>query len=844
MQKSTIILLSILFISFQAYSQEWREMIDEGANFYDIQEAANDYFDNLSDARKPGYKQFKRWEYFMEQRVYPSGELPNPGMAFKEHKRYYKNKPALRSSITPVWTSKGPSATPNLEGLGRINFITFHPSNDSLFFVGAPSGGLWKTTDGGGTFVVLNDTMASIGCSDLAIDPSNDSIMYLATGDRDGDDTYAIGVMKSFDGGYSWDTTGLNWNVNQTRTVNGLIINQLDPNVILAATSNGIYKTKDAGAKWVRVQAGNFKDIEYMPGDTSHVYASGAVFFRSRDGGETFNSVTVTGGTNRMEIAVTPANPSNVYIMASATNNGARGFYFSSDSGSTWTQRHGTSNPNLLGWAADGSDNSGQGWYDLACAVSPTDPDLVFVGGINMYKSTDGGDTWNINTHWAGQSVQKVHADCHQLHYHPNGTLYTGNDGGIYKTENDGSTWLNLSTTLVITQSYRIGISQHDYGVLLMGNQDNGTNLSDDTWQYRHVVGGDGMECIISHGSPLNMWGCSQNGNIQRSSDGGISFGPSTSGINEGGGWVTPYIQDPWLEDILYSGYNNIWKTTTFGSSWFKVNTSGFPSGGKTAQMAISKWWPDRVLASKSSRLYLSDDGGVTWSRIDNGTPGLTITYVAFDNKDLNGSTIWVTYSGYDLDEKVYKTTDLGVTWTNESEGLPNVPANCVLIDALGNGNGVYVGTDIGVFYKDDTISTFQPYGTGLPNVIVSEMEIQEDAEMIIAGTYGRGIWEIPLLSQGLNSLRTYGKQGDLELLISPNPNNGDFSVEWSGNSNDVSISILDLTGAKVFEYSGGSLLDEKRVSLSPSELNLMPGIYLVRLNSGRNQVAKKVVIQ
>ncbi len=845
--------LVLAIIPMLVSGQEWLDLLENGSDFQDIRNAANDYFAKNQGKDLPGYKHFKRWEYQVEKRLGPNGEWPEQGHIGKALQDLKNNSTNLRQANFPVWNSKGPSNNLNLAGLGRLNFVKFHPNDTSIIYVGSPSGGLWKSYDDGVTFEVLNDTLPAIGCADLLFDPQNDSVLYLGTGDRVGTSysTNSDGIWKSTDAGYSWQQTGLTFSVNQNRKIGRMAINSLNPKVMFAAVfggSGGVYKTSDGGDNWTVVQSGNFNDIRYMPGDTSIIYASGSTYLRSEDGGNNWNQVFIASGIRKFEMAVTPANPSKLLIVGcKSSDSGLDGIYQSLDSGKTFSTIH-PSTPNILGYAVDGSSPGGISWYCMAIDISPIDEDLVFVGGVNCWKSTDGGSTFNISSYYINDpistGVEYAHADCHYLTFSSSGkTVYAGNDGGIYRSQDYGDTWDDISATLVITQSYRLGLGQQSPDFYMMGNQDNGTNLNDQTIGYRRVLGADGMECIIGHTDANNMWGSYQNGVVLRSTNGGGNFSWNIdpgSYVNENSQWVTTFVMDPFQEEVLFVGYSNIYKTTNSGNSWFKVNNTSFPSGGSVSSMDISKWNPDKLLATKGFHIYVSEDGGISWERITGGGITQGITYAKFDNTDFSGNTIYVTYGGYSISNKLYKTTDKGATWINESDGLPNVSTECVMIDDEGGSGGVYVGNEIGVYYKGDTMNSFVPYMNGLPNVIVTEMDIHYASKKITAVTYGRGVWEVDLLITGTES---YTKSGGLEMLVWPNPAQGMVNIRMQGSRSDGNISIYDNTGMLIStrDFEQGQL--ESEISIDLKDWGLTAGLYFIKLKSGDQEISEKLII-
>ena len=439
----------------------WVDMMqDPSVNFYDVQRAFNIYWEGREVTKGSGFKPFKRWEYMMqESRIFPDGERIPAIHVRNEYFNYLENHSANRSP-SGNWISLGPEVIPlnkGYKGLGRLNAIAFHPSDPDIIYVGSPSGGLWKTTVGGNDWSPLIDDQPSLGVSAIIIDYNDPDLIYIGTGDRDAGDAFGIGVMKSDDGGATW----IMWNNGMgEKTVGRLIQHPTNNQIILAATSGGIYKSIDAGANWYQTQTGgNFREIVFKTDDPSVIFAAaGGNFYKSTDMGETFTMITngLPGGS-RAVIGVTPAAPSYVYFLITYPDS-FKGLYRSTNSGQTFTEKSTT--PNIMSWGCNGG-SGGQAWYDLEIAVDPFNADVVYAGGVNCFKSSNGGQTWNISSHWWGDcGVPAVHADLHVLEYNPlNWTLYAGNDGGIYYTDDQGSSWNLISNGLVISQVYKIGQS-------------------------------------------------------------------------------------------------------------------------------------------------------------------------------------------------------------------------------------------------------------------------------------------------------------------------------------------------------------------------------------------------
>jgi len=745
------------------YSQNehWSEkMQDHSVNFYDVQESFNDYWENQIIEKGKGWKQFKRWEYFWEQRLYPTGEKINPAQLYIEYRNFIQQNPQLRAT-NGSWTYTGNTSVPtNAGGAGRVNCIAFDPGNNNIIYAGTPAGGIWKSINGGITWSTVTDDLPTMGFSTLAVNPDSTNVIYAGTGDHDAGDTYSIGVLKSTDAGATWNATGLTFLIQSGITVNKILIDPTNTNIVLAATNSGTYRSTDAGNSWVITLSGNARDLEFKPDDPTIVYATkNNSFYRSANNGVSFSIVNGTGfpaqtTVSRIALAVTPANPDYVYVLAGkSVSNGFNGVYRSDDAGLTFALQ--SDYPNILGWENDGSDVGGQAWYDLAIAASPTNAEIVYCGGVNVWKSTNGGNFWSIVGHWTGSGAPYVHADFHTLEFQAStGNLFAGCDGGVFKTTNGGTSWTDISNNMEISQIYRLGTAATDVDKIITGLQDNGTTLRTAGNNWKRVMGGDGMECIISHSDSMTMYGEYYYGQIRKSTNGGNNFSTivssNGSGVNEAGPWVTPYIMHPSNSNTLLVGKSQIYRSTNGGSTWQQL---GSIPGGNSTQFVHLAYAPSNtnvIYAVKRDAVYVTTNSGTTWTNVSNNLPNLYITYVAVSNTDPNKA--YITFSGYNSNSKVYYTNNGGVTWNNYSAGLPNVPANCITYQNNTN-DGVYVGTDIGVFYRNNNLSQWQYFSEGLPNTVVNELEIHYASGKIRAATYGRGVWESLVFSNIQNDL-------------------------------------------------------------------------------------------
>ncbi len=763
-----LLLIVFAILVSNTHAQQWNSLLPQDkvesgkVTFNDYQKAFNDYWtpknveqgyyiENGEKIKAGGWKQFKRWEWYWENRVDPkTGAFPNTS-TYEEYRKIIKTIPVTKSP-SGQWTSMGPSSSAGgYAGLGRLNCVGFHPTDNNTLYAGAASGGVWKTTDGGANWISQANDIDAIGISDIVVLPtSGDDIVYIATGDRDASDTYSVGVLKSINGGSTWANTGLVFTAGQKRRINRLLVDPVNNTIFYAATTIGVYKSNDSGVNWTSITSEVFIDMEFKPGASNIIYGSTkqGYIYRTTDSGTNWTQSLATSG-KRTELAVSPNDATVVYALIAASNSGLYGIYKSTDSGSSFSVVY--NGPNLLAWSCSGGDSGGQGWYDLCIATDPTDDDIVFIGGVNTWKSTDGGTTWNINNHWSsncGGSASNVHADKHNLTYQ-NGTstLWECNDGGLYSTSNSGSTWSHHTTGMTISQMYRLGVAQTTTQDVITGLQDNGTKaLLSSTWE--DVIGGDGMECLIDFSDENTQYGSLYYGAIHRTTDAWWSSTQINGGISGNAAWVTPYVQDPNASSTLYVGYEDVWKSTNQGDNWTKISNWG---GNTLRSLTVAPSNSNYIYAATTGTLYGTTDGGTSWSNITGSLPtgSSNITYISAKADD--PSTIWVSMGEFN-NNCVYESSNGGSSWTDISSGLPSLPTNCVIQNKQNTTQvELYAATDVGVYLKLGT-ANWIPFFTNMPNVVVTELEITYDNgtpanSLIRAATYGRGLWESDLYS-------------------------------------------------------------------------------------------------
>ncbi len=861
------LLVVVLCMAMAVNAQPWMRGIanQENPNFFEIQKSFNDYWaakgidpakankGKEEEAGMESYAQYKRWEWYMSRRVNAAGEFPDPMIAYNESKKFQEqanHRMKSINSITASWVPLGPSPVPSGGGAGRLNCITINPLKTTTIYVGAPDGGVWKSNNGGTSWNTTTDLLSSLGVTDIVIDPNDTSHIYIATGDGDGRDSYSTGIMESHDGGATWATTGLNWTTSQTRYFGRLIMDPTNSLVLFAASKVGIYKSIDGGVTWTNPLASTrIYDLQFKPNNHNIIYAGGdSVIYRSTDNGATFTSVYSTTGTDRINMAVTPVDTNYVYaILSNSSADQLKAVLRSTNGGTSFTSMATT--PNILGWSngTGGDAGSGQGWYDLSIVASPTVSGTLFIGGVNVWTSTNGGTSWTKKTSWTAANSTYVHADIHRLAFLPGSstTLFACCDGGIFKSTNSGTAWTDLSTGLSIMEFYSISNAQTSSTIVQGGAQDNGTNLySAGTWT--QDLGGDGMTSIVDYFTSNTMYGEQYNGTINRTTNGGGSWTGITPN-GQSGAWVTPYIIDPNTHTTIYAGWNDVYKSTNQGTSWTQISTTLTGNAGDFVMaMACAPSNSNYLyigaggnngIISTSTFLFKTTNGGTSWTDVTGTLPLSTASLTAIAIKASDPLTVWVTLTGYTAGTKVYKTTNGGTTWTNISGNLPNVPVNCITFDKTVSTDRIFVGTDVGVFYTDNTLAgQWLDFNTGLPNVLVYSLDVQVSAGLLRAGTFGRGLWETSLSIFTGNNDHTLASNG---VKVYPNPTNGEVSV-YLPTTGTANISIFNAIGEKVYAET----LEAKGNTTHKIDLSRQAkGIYFIRIATADGISNEKLVL-
>ena len=724
---------------------------DQSLTLDEISTSFEAYWKNKDpNVKGSGYKPYMRWENYWKQLVHSNGELPSPNELWSSWKN--KNNSSGKT-VNPVsaWSSIGPSVEgslgSSLPGTGRVNAIAVDPNNENTWYVGAPAGGLWKSTNAGANWVNLFDNFPQIGISGIAIDPNNSNIIYVATGDDDASDSYSIGVFKSLNGGASWNQTGLNPDNGEVGDLmNEIVIDPTNSNIIWVGTTNGLQKSENGGDTFTIKKDGNISDFKLKPGDSQTIYAvDQSSFFKSTDGGDTFIEITseLPEASGRLVLGVSPADPNRVYVLSADTGQNGfafQGLYKSLDSGQTFNKT--TNTVDIL--------ESNQAWFDLALEVSTSNADELYIGCLNVWKSTNAGNSFTKLSEWFINNSSYTHADIHTLKFF-NNKLFCGSDGGIYVSEDKGNSFTSYTDGMAISQFYRISVAKNNASKMAGGLQDNaGLIRNNGAWNV--YTGGDGMDYEVDPSNNNIIYGFLQLGaNLFVTTDSGQSLGvigapQDTDGNRFDGNWITPLTVTSTGD--VYAGYYAVFQLE--GNVWRR--RSDAIGDGNIDDLESDPNNPSVLYAAEGNTLYRSDDGGRKFPQLHEFPSN--ISDIAVNSTD--GNIIYVTTSNRVGTPQasqpslrgVFKVELNGEDVTVEDISF-NLPEDQAYLSIIHQGrhsdNPIYVGTNLGVYRLDDSLTEWEDYFTAFPNTAVSDLEISLEEGLLTASTYGRGVWQSPV---------------------------------------------------------------------------------------------------
>ncbi len=746
---------------------ELHSLLMNKTSFYDLKSTINDYYRSMKSITADliekrridkKLKQWNRYFWWNEHFLTNDGTIENYNKKILEAEELQVREEPDHDKRHQVssWVSDGPSYTTGssvADGIGRFDAIAFHPTNANIIYAGSTSGGIFKTTNAGSSWVALAGYLPSLSVAAICVHPTNANIIYAFSGDRNTGDGYLVeeyhyraesqGVLKTNDGGNTWFAVApldtLNFKARD------LIMDTNNPSTLFAATTTGIYKTTNSGQSWDRVMTGSFWDMDFKPGSSDTIFAaSNRRLFRSIDGGNSFFERYDIPTSRRISLAVTPANPNLVLLLSGGSitsDDVLNGVYRSTNGGGTFTPIYTGADGDLFHNYIGQNNLSGAVSYNNTIAISPTNEDIVLTGGLCIWKSTNGGFNWSQATaYWPGENY--VHPDQHLLTYAMDGNIFCANDGGIYKSSNHGTTWTYIENGLSATQFYHFEI-ENDEGDTWGGTQDNGILERDGTGEGFFMYDfGDGYDVMTDH-----PWQVSDgesddvyytiNTSIVTDNHEDISLSGNEDFFGNLG-------MDPIDEDHIYVGYDDdVFESPDAGQTW-------------NILASVEGNWCIATCKSNADRLYAagSNSGFARLHRIDSGNETIlhnSLVAEGFVNSKItdievsttNSDNVYISSAGFNNGSKVFFSSDAGVSWNNISYNLPNVPVFSLVRD---NAAGVYAGTFLGVYYKRSGVSHWEPFYNGLPPVPVSEMELYNysggSPQNIMISTFGRGLWK------------------------------------------------------------------------------------------------------
>lgn len=814
-------------------------------------------------------------EFWNKARAYPNEDIPSEKFyaAFENVKA---NRLSKSNSFNRAdeWIAIGPHNTG-----GRTNAIAFNPQNPNTVYAGSASGGLWRSYTGGvgvDAWHYVSTGFPVLGVSSIAFAPNDSNTIYISTGEvynyngagvgaayRSLRGTYGIGILKTTDGGQTWSKS-LDWTYNSQRGVWAVKVNPLNPNTVFAATTEGVYRSYNAGQTWQQVNNVIMgTDLVINPVDTNIVIAAHGNFasagfgiYRSSDGGNNWNKITSGLPSNfegKILLDIYNANPNIVYASIGngfSSSNGASWLCRSTDGGINWEIR---STVDYSKW---------QGWFSHDIAVNQSNPDELLIIGIEVYKSTDGGATIIQKSTGGlvlgtppigGQEGNSdyTHSDAHVVTQHPtdHNTYYIGTDGGIFRTTDFGETYESHNGRYQTTQFYNgTSSSQTDSLKTMGGLQDNSTVIYSGSLAWTRVIGGDGSWTAIDAQDDQIVYASWQNLNMQRSTNGGNTFSSITPPSGNVTAFIAPFKIFIQNSSIVYAGRDKIYKSTNGGNSWITTNGGNALDGNPALSMEMSYQNSDKVYVGTApfatrSGIFRTTNGGTSWDNITGTLPDRYPADIAVDPNDDN--TVFVTFYGFGTGH-VFKSTNSGDTWTDISDNLPDVPVPAVIVD-MNNSNHVYIGTDVGVFVSTDGGGNWQDFNEGLPDNAVQGMDlnITYTNNVIRVMTHGNGAFERRLLSQIITNEETdpIAVQEFRLKQNYPNPFNPSTRIKYAiGSRQYASLKVYDVLGNEV-----ATLVSEFKepgtYEIEFDATGLSSGTYFYRLESGSFVKTKKMIL-
>ena len=847
-----------LVMTAQTGNQDYKKLAaQEGSNYFEIVNQKRTEFNTLKSEgeltreENKDFKHFERWAYFWRDRVDANGNFPSALEGWKnagllDEKLLVNNQSSTKnSSSAEAWTNIGaqtnpvPNGYPNPPQLGRLNafwrYVDAGNAANNVLLVGAPTGGIWKSTDNGATWSPKFDTFAGIGITDIKGSSSvtgTPGVLYATTGDYDGTEVLnSIGLYKSTDMGETWTATGLSFALSGAQLLGHLVV--YDDNTVVVGTANSIKRTTDGGANWTDVHMAVFGSQNFgrMASFGANIVATDAwegIHF-STDSGVSWTTLQAPNNNGKMAVTADDS-----------------GTFFIQDQTGQIKQLSLAGSGSATNFGVIPAAYSAQGGYNQVLVKRGS---LIIDGSVNGNSSSDNGATWyqSLNGYWTNSADAGVymHSDHHQAGYLDAGlSFWNVNDGGLdfitYTSPTDQLPTVEYkSNGVVTTQIYTISInpSSGTNDDFMMANQDN-DGFSKESGQWVSVLAGDGVCSAIDYGTPGIRYLGGTTGSLRRSDNSGWTGNYFGTSIPKPGNaeFVWPFSLHTTTSTTAYGGFDDMYVSTNISTTvssdpsaiWTDLNAGAgnpitFDNQGSN------------IAVVGTTGLRRSSDGGTTWSSI-NQPSGQDVNSFSIDASSTSGNTIYATVKEYNAGQKVFKSTDGGSTWSNISGNLPNILMKKVVLKQNQTGEYLFVATELGVYYISPSVTTWTKLGTNLPNVIVNDIKINYMNDKMYIGTYGRGMWEISIAN---STLGVEEVSFETEFKVFPNPvTYNELNVHLSSNEGVVDYIIYNIVGGVI---QRGTFINLKNTLQLNSPAS---GMYMIKMNAGGKTITKKFIVK
>lgn len=663
-------------------------------------------------------------------------------------------------SVAQQWKPLGPLTLPSgTDRTGAISCIKFNPYNFNSIYAGSPTGGFWKSTDGGATWVNNTDTLQVVGYSDILVNPADTNNIVIGGGDKSYKYVYTTGtstIYNSTNNGAGWSKLSPISESAQIYWVNKMLYDSASSQIVMVAMSRGLFKsTTGISGTFTQVMAATslqgIGDIEFKPGDFQIQYAvDGGKFFRSVNGGSTFSAVTVPwpiSGT-RAEIAVSPLNNKFVYVVVANANGSFNGLYLSNDEGQTFVLASDASSPNILSALPDGSGTTGNGMNVLSMVVSSTNIEVVFIGSKYLWRGS-AGSAWTNTSISSGNNVA---GDIFTIEYVPKSPsrMFLGTGGGIYYSNNNGVNWTATNNTLTNHQITTFAVAPNADSLILCSTPNHTMRYNYGTWS---VISDTVFKNITADVSITGKFlGTTVNNVLLVTSDSGRTWSKMTTPAFTTYTAPDPYVINPKNPNTMFALLNDFWKTTNGGQTWQKL-TNNFGSFVRELKIAPSDTNIVYII-TQNKRIWQSVNMGVDWKDVTSNLTNVKSLYIHPKNPSMIIAIIEGGTGPKNYGDLVYYTLNSGSSWIQVNLGLPAalglITIQHVLVKSDNCGEGVYFSTNKGVFYSMFSAGVFSPslsIGVTLPSMIVNKTTLTNT--LLRAVTFGRGLWEYLLTDIG-----------------------------------------------------------------------------------------------